>query len=224
MGLTVFTVAVIAVAAGRPAVEQAVLVAAVIFPAPTMAVVLVLAARAVRSADRGERRGGGVLLLVRLSGMLQSGSTLRASVAELAGSDPDLNAAGRLAAAGRPMFEVVTAMKPALGRFAELTGASVHMAARTGGRLAPVVEQLAAQVMALDDLARERRSAMAPALLQAVIVGGVPVVALGSMLASGRFVDLLAAGPVHAGAALVGAALVIGGVFLVVRITRSAAG
>jgi hypothetical protein len=218
MELTVFVGVVFGWAAGRHAIEQLALLATVVAPVPSAVVMLVLAVHQVRRSRPVDRRSAGVLLLVRLAAQLRSGSTLRMAIGEVASGDPDLESAARLAEAGRPISHVVDAMAPGLGRFARLTGASIRMAATSGGALAPVVEQLVVQAMALDDLARERRSAMAPGLLQAVVVGGVPVVVLASMLGSGRFIDLLASGPFHAAAALVGAGLTVSGVAVVARI------
>lgn len=218
MELTLFVGAVLGWASGRHPVEQLALLATVVAPVPTAVVMLALAVHQVRTSRPVDRRSAGVLLLVRLAAQLRSGSTLRMAIGEVASGDPDLASAARLAEAGRPMAHVVDAMAPGLGRFAHLTGASIRMAASSGGPLAPVVEQLVVQAMALDDLHRERRSAMAPGLLQAVVVGGVPVVVLGSMLATGRLIDLMASGPFQAAAALLGAGLTLSGVAVVGRI------
>ncbi len=218
MELTVFVGLVLGWAAGRHPMEQLALLTAVLVPVPTAVVLIVLVIRQARMSRPVDRRSAGVMLLVRLSAQLRAGSTLRMAIGEVAANDPDLASAARLAAAGRPMGQVVEAMGPGLGRFARLTGASIRMAAVSGGALAPVIEQLVVQAMALDDLQRERRSAMAPGMLQAAVVGGVPVVLLVSMVVSGRFVDLVATGPFHASAALLGAVLTIGGVALVGRI------
>lgn len=220
MALTFLTLAVGGWVYGRHPVEQAMLVAAVALPVPTALLVAILAIHRFKARPRSEHRSSSVLMLVRLAAHLRSGSTLRAAIADMASSEPDLAEAARLAAAGRPMTQVVDAMRPGLGRFADLTGASIRMASASGGPLAPVVEQLVVQAMALDDLQRERRAAMAPGLLQAAIVGGAPVVVLGSMVVSGRFLDLVAAGPIQAIAALLGALLVIVGVAFVVRVAR----
>jgi hypothetical protein len=218
MELTFLVIVVFGWASGRQTIEQLALLATSVAPVPAALAIIALSIRQVRISRPVDRRSAGVLLLVRLSAQLRAGSTLRMAIGEVASSDPDLVSAARLAAAGRPMAQVVDAMGPGLGRFAQLTGASIRMAASSGGPLAPVVEQLVVQAMALDDLHRERRSAMAPGLLQASVVGGVPVVVLGSMLTSGRFTELVATGPFHAAAALLGAALTLGGVAVVGRI------
>lgn len=220
MALTFLTVALIGWVHGRHAVEQAMLVAAVVIPIPTAVLLAMLAVHRFRVRPRSQHRSSSVLMLVRLAAHLRSGSTLRAAIGDMASSEPDLVDAARLAAAGRPMTQVVDAMRPGLGRFANLTGASIRMASVSGGPLAPVVEQLVVQAMALDDLQRERRAAMAPGLLQAAIVGGAPVVLLGSMVVSGRLLDLVVAGPIQATAALVGAVLVVVGVAVVVMVAR----
>jgi hypothetical protein len=212
--LTFLVVAALGWALGRHPLEQVAL-ASTSAPIPGVLVMVVLLARQLRGTRSVDRRSAGVMLLVRLSAQLRSGSTLRRAISEVAANDAELASAARLAAAGRPMAQVVDAMRPGLGRFAPLTGASIRMAAGSGGALAPVVEQLVVQAMALDDLQRERRSAMAPGMLQAAVVGGVPVVVLGSMLTSGRLVDLMAAGPLHTAVALLGASLTLTGVAVV---------
>ena len=53
---------------------------------------------------------------------------------------------------------------------------------------------------------------MAPAVAQALVVGGVPVVTLAQMVISGRWVDLVSRGGVTAGFVLPGTAAVVMGV------------
>jgi hypothetical protein len=216
--LTFLVVAALGWAAGRSPQEAVALVASVSVPVPFAAVVLALALRQARHRRPVDHRSESVLLLVRLAAALRGGATLRTAIGEVAATEPDLERAARLAAAGRPITEVVDAMRVRLGRYGDLTGASIRMASASGGALAPVVEQLVVQAMALDDLHRERRAAMAPGLLQAVVVGGVPASVLVSMVASGRLVDLIVSGPFQAAAAVIGTTLVIVGVALVARI------
>lgn len=200
----------------RPALEQAAYVAAVAIPVPTAAILLALAARAVTGGR--DRRSEEVLLLVRLAAQLRSGSTLRTAIDDISHGVASLERAGRLAGAGRPIPEVVEAMSEGLGRFSDLTGASLRMAATSGGPLAPVVEQVVVQALALDDLHRERRSAMAPGLLQAAVVGGIPAVVLCWMAFTGRWVDLVERGAAHAAVVIAGTVLVLGGVAVTTRI------
>lgn len=202
-------------ASGRPLAEVMAYVGAV--GAPEIAACLVLVALA-RDARRSRpAHDAEVLLLVRIAAELRAGSTLRAAVIHV-GDSGDLAQAKLQAEAGRPMPQVLEAIAPALGRYGAITAAALRMASATGGSVAPVVEQLVTQVMALDEIERERRAAMAPVLLQAVIVGGVPLVTLVAMVLSGRLVGIVAQGPWHAGMVVVGVMLVLVGAGLVARI------
>ena len=221
MRVLVFVSMVLGWAGGRPIAEVVSYTAAAVVPELTGCVVLVVLARDARHA----RRSGGaeVLVLVRLAAELRAGATLRSAVVHIADSNEALAEAAALAGAGRPMRQVVQAAAPAMGRYAGITVSALRIAAETGGSIVPVVEQLVTEVMALDELARERRAAMAPVLLQSVIVGGIPLVTLLAMTLSGKLLSLAARGPWHAGMVLVGGALVVVGSSVVGRISWKAA-
>jgi hypothetical protein len=206
-------VAIVGWGAGRPWQESVAIVAAFVAPIPMAMAIALLAAAAARSA-RAERpgRSRAVLLMVRLSADLHAGHSLRTAIIELARTEVGLAGAGRLAEAGRPIAELTPELAGAFGRYGGLVGAAVRMASAAGGPIAAVVDELVVQAMALDDLERERRAAMAPALIQAAVVGGVPLVILVGAIAGGRLLELVATGPVHAVTALGGSVLVLGGV------------
>ena len=203
-------------AAGRPFQEMLAYVGAVGVPEAAACLVLVMLAREVRRTQPAH--DAAVLLLVRIAAELRAGSTLRAAVIHVADGGEELAEAKVQAQAGRPMPLVLDAVTPALGRYGPISAAALRMASGTGGSVAPVVEQLVTQVMALDEIERERRAAMAPVLLQAAIVGGVPLVTLVAMVLSGRLVGIVAQGPWHAGMVVVGVLLVVVGAGLVGRI------
>lgn len=114
--------------------------------------------------------------------------------------------------AGRPMAEVAEAMGAASGRFGRIVSTAFRVAGESGGGAAQTFEQLAVQAMAVDDLRREEKAAAAPAMAQAVMIGGVPALVLGSMLVDGRLSRTFAAGPIHAFSVAVGSILVLLGI------------
>jgi hypothetical protein len=162
--------------------------------------------RALRDPRR--KRSSDVMLLMRFVADLRAGATMRSVIGD-SGDDPGLEAAASMARSGRPMSQVLAAAEPAFGRHGDLVGSALRVAASTGGSVAPVVEQLVAQVMALDALDDERRAAIAPVLLQALIVGGVPLVTLVTMAFSGRLAALAATGGWHASVVVSGSTLVL---------------
>jgi hypothetical protein len=220
------TLAVVALtgwAMGRHPVEMAALVAVHVVPLPTIAAILVLVLRS--GALTPPARSRSALALVRLSADLAAGATPRQALVELASDDPALFELARLGRAGRPLTELATALEPAFGSYGRIAGAALRMAATSGGPLAPVVDRVAAEVLALDDLRRERRAAAAPAVLQAAILAGAPACLLVWMMVSGRLWRLLAGGGAQALLAIVGGVLVATGIGAVLWITgRRSAG
>ena len=65
---------------------------------------------------------------------------------------------------------------------------------------------------------------MAPELAQAVVVAGVPLVALAQMLASGRWLDLVSAGSLQAAMLMAGTLAVLAGVAWIGALMRSRSG
>jgi hypothetical protein len=215
-----FVVAVLGWAAGRHPVEALLVYTSVAAPQITAWIIPLLVLRGLR--QQRSARSPAVLALVAISSELQAGATLRGAIANLGACDVRFAQAARLAHAGRPMSAVLEAVAGGLGRFGALASAALGMAASTGGSAASVVNQLVAQVMSLDELDRERRAAMAPILLQAVVVGGIPMAVLATMLVSGRLIELAASGPVQAGVVAIGSALVLTGAGIVAHIAHRA--
>lgn len=220
MNTTSLAVLAMAWAAGRPLLETGSLAVAITFPQLAAWAIPPALLRGVRA--RRTSRSADVLVLLALSAEMRAGATTRAAMIDVCNEDPRLIRASTLARAGRPMTDVLEAAAEALGRYGALTSAALGMASQTGGSVAEVMDQLVAQVMALDDLDRERKAAMAPILLQAAIVGGVPTIALVGMAVSGRLIELAAAGPVEAGIVAVGSGLVLLGALSVARISQRA--
>lgn len=202
-----------AAAVGGPALELAAGLVVWRHPGPSGLVLVGLAGWSLRSRRGRGRRSPEVAQLVALAAELRAGESLRLAVAALGEPGPgsQLATARRLALAGRPIEEVAEALEQAFGRYGRMVGAAVRLAHHTGGSAAPLFDRLALQAMEADDLARERRLAMAPALTQGVVVGGIPLAALAWMVVDGRYAELLSAGPVQAGMALAGAGFLLAG-------------
>lgn len=163
-----------------------------------------------RPRDRGP--GSEASRIVALAAELRAGATLRAALGALSPS------AGRLAAAGRPVDEVVAAVGEALPRHGALVGAVTALSDRLGGPVAPLFEELALAALEADELDREVRVATAPAYVQGAIVGGLPLVAL-ARLAGGLSET---SGPAAAVSVAVGVTLVLAGVVTVAVLVRRA--
>lgn len=202
-----------AVAVGGPVLPLAAGLVAWRHPGPAGFVLVGLAGWSLRSRRGRARRSPEVAALVAFAAELRAGQSLRLGVAALAeqGLGPDLATARRLALAGRPIDEVAGCLETAFGRYGRMVGAALRLAHHTGGSAAPLFDRLAVQVMEADDLARERRLAMTPALTQGVVVGGIPLAWLAWMVVEGRYAELLAAGPAQAAMALAGAGFLLAG-------------
>lgn len=209
--MTVLAICLLGFGLGRPPVELVALGMSAVAPLPTAAALLFLSSRGVGAAAH-DRRPQTVMLLVRLASELRGGATLRTGIVSVFSSVAGHESVVRLAGAGRPMSVVGEELGRSLGRYGRLTGAAVRMISVLGGQAAPVIEQLAAQVIAMDDIRRERRVAAAPGILQAVLVGGVPLAALFGMLLSGRWVSLIAQGGLATVTTVAGTISVFGGV------------
>lgn len=201
--------------AGVPLAVLALLAVAWSAPLPASALVAGGAAVAVRRRRRMPRSEAA--RLVAIASELRSGASLRASIGTLSAR------LARLALAGRPVGELVPEIESALPRNGALVGTVVALADRLGGSVASMFEELAVQALEADELARELGVAAAPALLQGVIVGGVPVIALVRLVISGRLVELASSGPAGAALVLVGVGLVLVGVGTVAALVRRSA-
>jgi Flp pilus assembly protein TadB len=218
---TVVVVALLGWAMGRHPGEVGALVAVHLAPIPVGCAVIVFALRS--RSGLTSTRSGAALTLVRLSAELAAGVTPREAMISIGEDVAGLEGMVRLARAGRPLGELAAAIEEGLDSYGRVTAAALRMAAVSGGQLAPVIDRLAAEVLSLDDLRRERRAAVAPAMLQAAILAIGPFGVVAWMLVSGRLLQMFAAGPVHATLVLAGMVLVIAGVAAVVWIARRGA-
>lgn len=205
--------------AGRPAVEVAVMAAACLVPVPALVLLSVVAFRRA-SGGNHDHRSEDALVLVRISAELRSGGNLRQAIATAAEEDPRFHRAARLARGGRPMTEVAEELSSRMHRFGPEVAAALRVCTAAGGSPSPALEELAGQVLALDDLARERRAAMAPGVLQAGILGGATAIGVVWMASSGRLAASLATGGLPAALVVAGLGAIVLGGLLVIRMVR----
>ena len=95
-----------------------------------------------------------------VAGEVEAGASIRQALMAAAAGVPelDLAGAGRLAAAGRPAGEVVTALRAALPVNGRVAGAAYQLVADTGGRASAVFAALAVRAADVGDIERERRA------------------------------------------------------------------
>lgn len=185
---------------------------------PTLAFPCWLVAAAFSIRHRGRKDNPALMTLIGLAAEMRAGQSLRTAVAAVAERDDRLTRVRRLALAGRPIAEIAPIMALAMGPHRRMVEAMFLVADRTGAATASGFEELAAQAMSVDDLNRERRAAAAPALLQAAMVGGIPLFVLGSMIFNGRLSSVFRDGGIEALLVGSGAFLVCGGVVAVALI------
>lgn len=200
-----------------PGVNVALVLGAVAAPVLCLAVVLVIVARAAFEAARSEPVDSAVSTIVAVAGELKAGRTLRAVAA-------DGHFGDGLASRARHGLELWNGAETELNDFgthAALVQATLTLAAQSGAAVANVFERLAADLIEADRTRRDRRAAMAPAIAQAVVVAGVPLVALAQMIASGRWLDMAAEGSLQAAMLATGTIAVVGGVVWIGVLMRS---
>lgn len=193
--------------------ERVVVAAALLVPAPTLVVLLVLSARQLRAVAKPVV-GPEAAALLGVVAALQAGRTLRGALSGLS------DEVDRMVAIGAPSDVVAAAVERALPEQGAMAGAAVRMLDHVGGAVSPVMEELAAQASDTARVRRELRSAVAAPVLQGVIVGGAPLVALVAMIATGRLGDVFATSPAHAIAVMVGSIMTLVGVVWVATIVR----
>ena len=191
---------------------------AILFPVVTGATVLALVAMSAFTEAKRQPTDPGVALVVDLAGQLRAGGSLRAILAGGLFGD----SAASLARSGGPLGRLGGASLAVFGRDADLVAATLQIAASGGGPVAASFETLAAGMVDAARTRRERRAAMAPAIAQAVIVGGAPVLVLVQMGVSGTLVSLIAAGGPTATLVLSGMAMLSAGVVSVVLLVKRA--
>lgn len=198
----------VAIVAGAPALEVALTIGAIHQPVVTGSVVLLLVAASSYRSARNQQVDPAVGRIVSVAGDLRAGRPLRAVVS----SGVFGERLASLAESGRPIRAPLDDLEIAFGPDALLVRATLDMAVEGGGPVADAFDRLAADMIESERTRRERRAALAPAIAQAVIVGGVPAVLLATMLANGRWLELLSVGPASATVVLVGTVSLVSGI------------
>ena len=222
MSQLIISAAIVAsgVATDAPIRGIALLVGAVTAPVVCLAVVLVVTARTAFEQARSQPIDPAVATIVTVAGELKAGRTLR-SIAT------DGHFGMGVASRARHGLDLATVSADELRGFgpeASMVFATLALATRSGSAVAHVFERLSADLIDADRTRRDRRAAMAPALAQAFVVAGVPLVALAQMLASGRWLDLVSAGSLQAAMLMAGTLAVLAGVAWIGALMRSRSG
>ena len=194
-----------------PWAHRAILAGALSWPIPTAVVLLVVVARSSLVEARSTPVDPGVGAVMAVAAELRSGAPLRAVLASGV-LGPRVASA---ASTGRSFAEVGESAYERFGANAPAIAATLELAVRDGGPAAEMFESLAAVMLDAERTRRERRAAMAPAVLQAVVVGGIPMILLAQMTLSGRLVASLSAGGGLATVTIVGIGATITGVAVI---------
>lgn len=136
------------------------------------------------AGSKGDDHGPDLWLAVAAE--LKVGNSLRGAFAGAADQE-GLTGVSRLAAGGAGMEQLVDLMSVATSDHGAGLRAVVAVASAAGAPSAAAFERLAARQAAEERLRREKRAAMAPALFQAAIVGGIPTVLTILRVRSGGF-------------------------------------
>jgi Flp pilus assembly protein TadB len=212
----VISALVAALLVGAPPLPLAVLASAWVAPGPTAIVVIGFAGLQWLRRTAGPDRFGHLLLL-DIAADLRSGMTLRAALAVDTRLPPPVV---RMAAAGRPVRELAGALVASDVPGSRLLAPALSMVGEAGGSAASVFGSVAGMLIDDDLVKREIRTAVAGPLAQAVVVGGVPLAALGWSVVSGSFFDALDRGGVSAVLTVVGACQVLVGALVVWLLIR----
>ena len=161
-----------------------------------------------RAQERRLRPGAEADFLRGVAAELEAGASVREALVSASHRTPGLGleAAVRLAAAGRPAAEVAQQIKRALVHNGRLAAAAYQMVAETGAQAGPVFSGLAVRAADTGELHRTRRVVTAQARLSAWVVGGLPIAVTAALMVGGR-------GPALDGPA--GLLTVIGGLLIV---------
>lgn len=205
--MTALLVAV-AIAARAPVFEVGLVVAAVHQPVVTATLVLALVSVSSLRSARDQQVDPSVGRIVSVAGDLRAGKPLRAVVSS--GAFGERLAA--VAATGRPISASLDILTPTFGHDALLVQATLDIALQGGGPVADAFDRLAADMIESERTRRERRAALAPALAQAIVVGGAPMILLVTMLVDGRLLALLSAGTASATIVLFGSSSLLVGI------------
>lgn len=167
-----------------PIMIVVVMVALSLLPVP-VAMAAVLAAGAASVAIRARNAmptDDESMLLRQLSGRVAAGATIRSTIA-----DPSIVAipdrARTLAALGRPMTDVGSAIEPVFPVNGAAFRAICSFSEHTGAALSTALSVLAERADEAAELVRQRRVVLAQVKLSAVVVGLVPIAASIGLLA-----------------------------------------
>ena len=177
-------------------------------PVMTGTAVLGLVAVSSMRGARSQQVDPAVGRIVSMAGDLRAGRPLRAVVS----SGVLGERLASVADSGRPIHARTDDLDAIFGADALLVRATLDMAVEGGGPVADAFDRLAAGMIEAERTRRERRAALAPAVSQAVVVGGVPLLFLASMFVNGRWLALLSAGPASAAVVLFGTVTLVAGV------------
>ena len=185
-----------------PWAHRGILLASVLWPVPSALAILSFVAPV-------DPQVGAI---VAIGSELRSGAPLRSILAQGA-LGPEIASRAR---AGGALAGLDEDLRGRFGADAPLVAASLRMATVDGGPAADVFDSLASAMLDVTRTRRERRAAMAPAVLQATVVGGAPMLALAHLAASGRLEEMLSAGGAEAATVLVGLCLTLIGTVTIV--------
>lgn len=198
----------VAIATKAPLHDVLLVIGAVHRPVPTGTIVLCLVAASTFRSAKDQRVDPAVGRIVSVAGDLRAGKPLRSVVS----SGVLGERLASIADSGRPIRAPLGELSADFGSDALLVQATLELAVRDGGPVADAFDRLAADMIESERTRRERRAALAPAVAQALVVGGVPAAVLVSMLASGRWLTLLSGGPVSAAIVVFGTGALLAGI------------
>lgn len=202
----------VAIAARAPLAEVMLAIGAIHQPIASATAVLVLVAASSLRSARNQAADPSVGLIVSVAGDLRAGKPLRAVVSSGALGE----GLASMADTGRPIRAPLEALTPTFGPDAALVQATLDMAIEGGGPVADAFDRLAADMIESERTRRERRAALAPAIAQAFVVGGLPLMLLAAMLVNGRWLAMLSSGTAPAAIVLFGTASLVAGIVWVV--------
>lgn len=197
-----------AILSRAPVYELMLVMGAIHRPIPTGVIVLGLVSVSSFREARDQLVDPAVGRIVSLAGDLRAGRPLRAVVASGVLGEQ----LASIAESGRPIRVPLDDLADGFGADALLVQATLDLAVDGGGPVADAFDRLAADLIESERTRRERRAALAPVIAQSVVVGGAPLVLLATMVANGRWLALLSAGPVSAAIVLFGTGSLVAGV------------
>jgi len=188
MAVTTATVAAFALVLGVPLLAVLLGLAVAAQPVVAGAGITVWALDRRRRSRTSEVADAEAAFLAAMASELAAGAPPRAAL--VAAASPDgpltLGRASRLAGAGLSGDRVSAELAVALPTHGRLVAAAWHLIATAGGPAARMFEMLAVRAADEGALQRERRALTAQARASAAVVGGLPLLLLIGMAATGR--------------------------------------